>query len=121
MNQTNTNSLQELITADIIHNMRENPFKHRKNIAIISENNKRVCPYCKEEMFYSICEEVLSNTYASVNYFQYGWSCKFQEDDCDTIFDKNEQNIVLYQDANKKLDTLIKETQLSLGIHTSSN
>jgi hypothetical protein len=119
MNQTNINSPLELITADIINNMREIPLNIEKNIAIMSENNKRVCPYCKEEMIYGIYEEVLSNKYASVNYFQYGWSCKFQEDDCDTIFDKNEQNIVLYQDANKKLDTLIKETQLTR--YTSSN
>ena len=62
----------------------------------MSENKKRFCPYCKEEMIYGLYEEVLSNKYARVNYFQYGWVCKIQKDDCDMIFDTKKKNSHIY-------------------------
>ena len=70
------------------------------------KDQKRVCVYCKKEMVYDIYEQVLSNKYGTIYYFQYGWCCKMENDNCDIIFDKNEMNTVLYQEAIKKLELL---------------
>jgi len=73
------------------------------------KDQKRICIYCKKEMVYGLYEEVLSNKYGTIHYFQYRWCCKMEDDNCDMIFDRKEINDVLYQEAIKKLDSIKSE------------
>ena len=74
---------------------------------------KRFCRFCKEEMIYKLQNEVMckvlkiNDKYISktVNFKQFGWNCSMKDDNCDIVFDKDDddKNEILSKEAEEKL------------------
>lgn len=77
----------------------------------------RVCYYCKEKMTYGLQKEIMSrhvkvngqHISKSVQYEQFGWVCPMQDDNCDVVFDKkdNDINSIKSKEAKEILTKLI--------------
>jgi len=74
------------------------------------------CLYCKNIMKYGLSEQVLCKTFIlngkrvckKVYYKLNCWSCPMEEDDCDIVLDKNDEEInnSIIEEAHRKLNII---------------
>lgn len=78
---------------------------------------ERTCDFCKEKMNYGIqiqirCSSITINEKRirkTVEYEQYGWRCPMKDDNCDIVFDKEDdkKNKIKLEEAEKRLQELL--------------
>jgi hypothetical protein len=87
--------------------------KKLENIIITqTEEETRICIYCKEIMTYRPQTQIMCKTIGKqdikVKIIPYGWECSMKYDDCDIVFDNYDFNKNL-QNANHEINLITRK------------